>query len=48
MWIPKPGKNEWHIYVSVDQTVIGLDKGMSPIQCQAIIWANDDILSIRP
>ena len=28
------------------QTIIGLDNGLAPERCQAIIWTNDDILLI--
>ena len=31
-------ETEWHIYVSVQHTYIGSDNGLSPVQCQAIIW----------
>ena len=29
-------------------TIIGADKGLLPSGCQAIIWTNGRILSIRP
>ena len=36
-----------HICVS-KLTIIGSDNGLSPCQCQAIIWTNTGILPIRP
>ena len=36
-----------HIYIS-NLSIIGSDNGLSPGQCQAIIWTNDGILLIRP
>ena len=40
---------KWHIYASVNYTIIGLDNGLSPIKHhQAIIWTNDDLLSLGP
>ena len=36
-----------HIYVN-KQTIIGSDNGLSPGQCQAIIWTNAGILLIGP
>ena len=36
-----------HICVS-NLTIIGLDNGLSPGQCQAIIWTNGGILLIGP
>ena len=35
---------EWHIYASVDQTIIGSDNGLSPGGRQAIIKTNAGIL----
>ena len=29
-------------------TITGSDDGLPPVQCQAIIWTNDGLLSIRP
>ena len=37
-----------HIYVSVNWVSIASDNGLSPSQCQAIIWTNAGILSIGP
>ena len=37
---------EWCIDVSIDEAIIGLDIGLSPVQCQAIIWTNAGLLSI--
>ena len=45
--ISSPIEAEWRTYASVDQTVIGLDNGMSPTGRQAIIWSNGDILLIE-
>ena len=39
---------EWCIYASVDETIIGSDKDLSPIRRQAIIWTSDVILTISP
>ena len=39
---------EWRIYASVNETVIGLDNGLSPGRHQAIIWTNAGILLIGP
>ena len=36
-----------HICV-IDLTIIGSDNGLSPAQCQAIIWTNTGILFIWP
>ena len=36
-----------HICVS-NSTIIGLDNGLSPVRCQAIIWTNVRILLIGP
>ena len=36
------------MYASVDLTIIGLDNGLSPGRCQAIIWNITGILSIGP
>ena len=38
----------WRIHVSVDCVIIGSDNGLSSLWCQAIIWTNGEILSIRP
>ena len=39
----------WVAYICVnDLSIIGSDDGMSPDQCQAIIWTNAGILSIGP
>ena len=43
-----PIEAEWRIYVSVNYIIIGSDNGLSPGQCQAIIWTNAGILSNRP
>ena len=32
-----------YIYASAD-AIIGLDNGLSPVQCQAIIWTNAGLL----
>ena len=39
---------DWHIYTSVNQAAIGLDNGLAPLQCQAIIWTNVALLWIGP
>ena len=36
------------IYASVNKVIIGSDNGLSPIWCQAIIWANNGLLSVGP
>ena len=36
------------IYVSVNWVISAFNNGLSLVQCQAIISANDDILSIQP
>ena len=36
------------MYASVNQAIIGSDKGFLPARGQAIIWTNDDLLVIRP
>ena len=36
------------IYASATYDIIGSDKGLSPVRCQAVIWANAGILSIGP
>ena len=38
---------EWCIYASVNDATFGPDNGLSPIQCQAIIWSNAGILLIE-
>ena len=39
----------WVTHICVDNlTLIGLDNGLLPCQCQAIIWTNAGILLIRP
>ena len=39
----------WVMYIYVGKlAIIDSDNGLSPIRCQAIIWINQDILSIRP
>ena len=39
----------WVNHICVDNlTIIGSDNGLSPGQCQAIIWTNDGILLIGP
>ena len=37
---------ERRIYTSVKLSIIGLDNGFSPVGRQAIIWTNDEVLSI--
>ena len=37
----------WRIYASVKHTNVASDNGLSPIRCQAIIWTNAAVLSIR-
>ena len=37
-----------HIYVSVSWANIGSGNGLAPIQHQAIIWTDTDLLSIGP
>ena len=39
-------EGEWCIYASVDETIIGSDKGLSPGRHQAIIWTNAGIFLI--
>ena len=34
------------IYTSINKAVIISDNDLSPVQCQAIIWANVDLLSV--
>ena len=34
----------WRIYASVNWASIGLDNGLSPVQCQAITWSSADLL----
>ena len=41
-------ETEWHIYASVNYTIIGSDNGLLPGRHQAIIWTNDGILLIGP
>ena len=36
----------WCIYASVNFVCIGSDNGLSPVQHQAIIWTNADLLAI--
>ena len=38
---------EWRIYASMNYDNIGSDDGLSPGRCQAIIWANICLFSIR-
>ena len=38
----------WRRYASGNQVIIGSGNGLSPIQRKAIIWTNNDILSIEP
>ena len=42
-----PIEAEWHIYASVNYTIIGSDNGLSPGRRHAIIWTNDGILFIE-
>ena len=42
------GGQVMHIYLSVNKVFIDSDNGVVPIQHQAIIWANDILLSIGP
>ena len=44
----KPILVEWRIYALVTYVNIGSDNGLSPMRCQAIIWTNADLLSIKP
>ena len=37
---------EWRIYVSASYAINGSDNGLSPVQRQAFIWTNTDLLSI--
>ena len=39
---------EWHIYASVNYTIMGSDNGLSPGRRQAIIGTNAGILLIGP
>ena len=32
--------------MSLNQTTIGSDNGLSPVQCQAILWTHADSLSL--
>ena len=43
-----PVEAEWHIYASVNYTIIGSDNGFTAGRRQAIIWTNAGILLIRP
>ena len=36
------------IRASVNYTIFGPDKGLSPIRCQALIWSNTAVLLIEP
>ena len=36
----------WHISVSLNWVIMGLDNGLSPVQHQTITWTNYDIQSI--
>ena len=36
------------MYASVNWVSIGLGNGLSPVQCQAIMWTNAGLLSVRP
>ena len=36
------------IYASVPAAITGSDNGLSPVQCQAIIWTNAGLLLIKP
>ena len=35
-----------HKYMSLNQTTIGSDNGLSPVRCQAILWTHADSLSL--
>ena len=35
-------------YVSEDWVIIGWGNGLVLVQCQAITWTNDDLLSVGP
>ena len=37
-----------HIYVPVNQAIIGSDNGLSPASCQATAWTNAGLLLIGP
>ena len=39
---------QWRVYLSVTRTIIGSYHGLSRVQTQAIIWANDGLLLIAP
>ena len=39
---------EWHIFALVTYGNIGSDNGLLPVQCQAIILTNADLLSTGP
>ena len=41
-------EGNWHIYVSVNYTIIGSDDGLLPDGHQAIIWTNAGILLFEP
>ena len=44
----KEGDWDWYIYTSKNFVIIGSDNGLSPLWWQAIMWTNDDMLSIEP
>ena len=35
---------EWRIYALINYTIIGSDKGLSPVRRQPITWTNDGLL----
>ena len=37
---------DWRMYASLNCDIIGSDKGLSPVRCQANIWTNARILLI--
>ena len=43
--IPTHSLGPVHTYVLEIWVIIGSDNGLAPNWCQAIIWANDDLLS---
>ena len=44
----EPIEDEWRAYASGNYTIIGSDKGLSPVRRLAIIETNAGVLSIGP
>ena len=38
-------KSAWCLYASVNQAIIGSNKSLSPVWCQAITWLNADVVN---